>query len=266
MRSSPSSSADCALHVDLDVDQEVGHGCPGLGHPPCDRLLSAAQLLDAHSALRRAGGRLGSRRRCRGCRGWRRRLAGGLDVGLDHASPRPAALHVCQLDPKVSSHAAGHWRGVLPSIPIRRGARLRWRRPRRFGSARADRERDGALLRAGARERLAPTVARGVAEVGDHGADRERVALACDDRQHAVGVGGVGHRRLVGLDLDDLLAAPHAVPLGLQPVQDRAFLHRVRQARHDNVGHGRHTSLNVDRTAVTTWGSCGKAICSSGLE
>ena len=99
--------------------------------------------------------------------------------------------------------------------------------------------------------------------------DRQRVALGGDDLEHAGGVGLVGHRRLVGLDLDELLAALHLVAVGLEPLQDRALLHRVGQAGHDDVGHGvaaPRRSRKVASAASTTCGSCGKAICSSGLE
>ena len=60
-----------------------------------------------------------------------------------------------------------------------------------------------------------------------------------DDPQHAVGVGLVGHVGLVRLDLDELLAALDLVPVGLQPLEDRALLHGVGQAGHRDVGHAR---------------------------
>jgi hypothetical protein len=65
-----------------------------------------------------------------------------------------------------------------------------------------------------------------------------RVALLGDDLQHAVRVGLVGHRGLVGLDLGELVAALDLVAVLLEPAQDRALLHRVGQAGHDDVGHG----------------------------
>ena len=70
-----------------------------------------------------------------------------------------------------------------------------------------------------------------------------------DDAQDAVLVGLVGHVGLVRLDLDELLAALDLVPVGLQPLEDRALLHRVGQAGHRDVGHGPEDNSGHGRTA-----------------
>ena len=82
-------------------------------------------------------------------------------------------------------------------------------------------------------------VARVVADLRDRRADGERVALLGHDLQRPGLVGLVRHVGLVRLDLDELLAALHRVPVGLQPLQDRALLHGVGQAGHRDVGHAR---------------------------
>src|SRR3954451_17073985 len=79
--------------------------------------------------------------------------------------------------------------------------------------------------------------AAALADARDDLADRERRALVGDDLERAVGVGRVRHRRLVGLDLDELLALRNLVALRLEPLEDRALLHGVGQARHRDVGH-----------------------------
>src|SRR6185295_2011658 len=68
----------------------------------------------------------------------------------------------------------------------------------------------GLLLPATLRRRAAA-----LADARDDLADRERRALVGDDLERAVGVGLVGHRRLVGLDLDELLALRDLVALRL---------------------------------------------------
>ena len=83
---------------------------------------------------------------------------------------------------------------------------------------------------------------RAVAEPRDRLADRQRVALLRHDRERAVGVGLVGHVGLVRLDLDELFPALDLVPVGLQPLEDRALLHRVGQAGHRDIGHARHST------------------------
>ena len=78
-----------------------------------------------------------------------------------------------------------------------------------------------------------------VADARDHLADGERVALLSQDLdQRAVAVGVVGHVGLVRLDLHERLAALDLAALVHEPLQHRALLHRVGQARHRDVaGH-----------------------------
>jgi len=109
----------------------------------------------------------------------------------------------------------------------------------------------------------------GVADPGDHLADLERVALLGHDLdEDAVGVGVVGHVGLVGLDLDERLAALDLAALVDEPLEHGALLHRVREAGHRDVaGHASpQRSRNVARAACTTCSGCGNAACSSGFE
>ena len=104
---------------------------------------------------------------------------------------------------------------------------------RRSGSSRR-------LLRSGSASasprRLLARLAR-LADARDQLADGERVALLGHDLdQHAVGVGLVGHVGLVRLDLHERLAALDLAALLHEPLEDRALLHRVGQARHRDVG------------------------------
>jgi hypothetical protein len=107
---------------------------------------------------------------------------------------------------------------------------------------------------------------RRIAYTGNRLAYREGYALLRDHLdQRSVGVGVVGHVRLVGLDLDQRLALLHLAALVDEPFQDRALLHRVRQPGHHHFAR-HHTSPNVASTASTTSFSCGIAACSSGFE
>ena len=143
-----------------------------------------------------------------------------------------------------------------PRPPRRRAPPARPRRPtprllaRRSCSASA-----GAPPRPAAPRRLLAVVGAAalgaVAELRDRLADRERVPLLGDDAEHAVGVGLVGHVGLVGLDLDELLAALDLVPVGLQPLEDRALLHGVGQAGHRDVGHARQRTRKRARCRLS---------------
>ncbi len=100
----------------------------------------------------------------------------------------------------------------------------------------------------------------------DRRPDRQRLALLRQDlRQRPRHVAFVGHVRLVGLDLDQLVADRDLVPDLLQPLQDRPLLHRVREPRHDDVGHQIDPS-SAASAALTTCSSCGIAACSSRFE
>ena len=58
-----------------------------------------------------------------------------------------------------------------------------------------------------------------------------------EDPQRPVGVRVEHDRRLVGLDLGERLALRDAVAVLLEPADDRALLHRVRQPRHHDLRH-----------------------------
>jgi hypothetical protein len=73
------------------------------------------------------------------------------------------------------------------------------------------------------------------ADPRDRHADGDALTLAHEDLQRPVEIGFVGHARLVGLDLDELLAALDERAVGDQPAQDRALFHRVGEARHDDL-------------------------------
>src|SRR5437870_5006902 len=77
-------------------------------------------------------------------------------------------------------------------------------------------------------------------DFSDHGADGGALALGDDDlAQLARGVGLNLDVGLVALDLDQRLALLDLLAFLLQPAQDLAGLHRVREAWHLNVGHRR---------------------------
>ncbi len=99
-----------------------------------------------------------------------------------------------------------------------------------------------------------------VPERRDHRADRERLTGLRDDRQLSRGRRLVRHRRLVGLDLEQLVARLDLIAGRFEPGQDRAVLHRVRQARHRDLdrlaGHQIRSSaaptivLGIDRKVL----------------
>jgi hypothetical protein len=60
-----------------------------------------------------------------------------------------------------------------------------------------------------------------------------------DGPQHALGLRGIGHRRLVGLDLDELLSNRDRRTVRDEPGDDRALLHLIREGGHEDVGHVR---------------------------
>src|SRR5205823_8564055 len=75
-------------------------------------------------------------------------------------------------------------------------------------------------------------------DLRDDGADGGTLALGDDDlAQLARGVGFDLDVGLVALDLDQRLAFFDHLAFLLQPTQDLAGFHRVRQAGHLNVGH-----------------------------
>jgi hypothetical protein len=94
--------------------------------------------------------------------------------------------------------------------------------------------------RGGGRRRLGRPVSAPDADPGDHCTEGRRGPVVDDDLlEDAVGLGLVDHRRLVGLDLDERLAAHHVVARPFEPGQDRRLLHRVGQLRHADLDEAR---------------------------
>jgi len=153
-------------------------------------------------------------------------------VGLDDPAARAAALQLPEVHSLIAGHAAGDGRGLYAPVRlIRRGGGRR--RGGRFG--RVGRGLLGGCR--GGRGFLAGGVSALSSQPRDDLADRQRVALGSHDGEDAVGVGLVGHVRLVGLDLDELVAASDLVAVGLEPLDDRPLLHGVRQPRHHHLAH-----------------------------
>ena len=103
-----------------------------------------------------------------------------------------------------------------------------------------------------------------VADLGDDRPDGSAFTFGDDDlAQLAGGVGLDLDVGLVALDLDERFAFLDLVTLFLQPAQDLAGLHRVRQPRHLDAGHQFFPSSAL---AVTITSALpGKAIFSSRL-
>ncbi len=210
---------------------------------------------------------------------------GGLDVGAHHPPAGTAAGQPAQLHPELARDATGQRRGSNALAGRYRGGAV-VAAPRAGGDGRrggcrdrgggdgrrgGSRDRGGAGGRCGgvgaalSRRRLGggartAAVLATAADVGDDRTDRQRRSLGRHDLQDAVEVGLVDHRRLVGLDLHQLIAAVDLVAIGLQPLQDGALLHRVRQARHHHLRHvasRRQASRRVASAAWTTWASWG---------
>ena len=186
---------------------------------------------------------------------------GGLDVGLDDPPAGAGALQRRQLDAQLPRHAARDRRGLDAAVALL-GLRLRRSSVatgsgcllalaasgsdvlRRGSSARASSRACACLLAAAfvapwpRAPRAAPPrppppspICAIVSPTGSVSPSWATiVSTPCL-------VGLVGHVGLVGLDLDELLAALDLVPVGLQPLEDRALLHRVGQAGHRDVGH-----------------------------
>jgi hypothetical protein len=144
-------------------------------------------------------------------------LRGRGHVGLDDPPARPAAAQGGEVDAVHLREPAGDGRGA-------RGARLR----RAAVALRGGRLRGGRLLVRHARglaQPLGPVGMdgrpRGAVQHGDRVPHGHARAHRSDDLQHPGGFGGVAHRRLVGLDLDELVPDGDLVAVGPQPRQDR---------------------------------------------
>ena len=233
-----------------------------LGHPPRDRLLEAREVLRRGLALAGLG--------LAGHDGGRRLALARLGLGPPpRPAPRPcapsplAAASTSALTIRPPGPVPWSWpssspssrairratgdalaRPPLPPPPARR-ARPRPSAGRRLGAS-AGARGSASLLAAfglaalGSLRRVvsADGAVAAAADRRDRRADGERVALLGDDLQRPLLVGLVRHVGLVGLDLDELLALGDLVPVGLEPLEDRALLHRVGQAGHRDVGHG----------------------------
>src|SRR5262249_43336315 len=108
---------------------------------------------------------------------------------------------------------------------------------------------------------------RGLPNPRDGIADRQGVALL---RQHFDEGPGeirlVDHVGLIGLDLDQLLADGHVVADGLEPLENRSLLHRVREPGHDDLVRHQRLPSSVWSAALTTLSACGIAACSIRFE
>ena len=92
---------------------------------------------------------------------------------------------------------------------------------------------------------------RSITDPSDHLADRQgRPLVGHDLHQRPRRVCLEDHVRLVGLDLDQLLAELDLVADRLHPLEDRALLHRVREARHDDVLGHQISGLNSGRARL----------------
>ena len=252
-----------------------------LGHPPGDGLLELRQVLVGNRSLGRLRALARPRswlargrpvRRRRGLSRHRRGPGGHgpLDVGLHDPPARPRAGERRQVEPLLARHPSCQRRCLHPPVPAGgRGGGL-GRRPhgglRRFplrgvlGWRRFARGLRFAFRRRAVAGRLLPCLAH----PRDHLADRQRVALGGQGLDQGPAGGRlVDHVGLVGLDLDQLLAERDLVAGRLQPAQDRALLHRVREPRHDDVlGHYYSAPSSVANAALTTCSGCGMAACS----
>ena len=187
-----------------------------------------------------------------GGQGGGRRSRGGraLDVGLDDPPPGPGPVHPRRARPRdpgairfASGEALTRRSPSTPAArpPARAGQRGRERpRPARLAlGARGRRSRHPASCpperptlslcgleiwsRGGFRLRRAPSVSdlARITNPRDHFPDRQRVPLLGDDLGQRPGdVGLENHVRLVGLDLDELVAERDLVAHRLDPAQD----------------------------------------------
>ena len=222
-----------AAHVGLGREVEVRRGGLRLGHAARDGLLQLRQLDDLDLALRRLGllARAGRRPpRAAGAAGAgaaaRRALAAArLDVGLDDAPARARARDPAEVEaavacamrraigdaltrPSPSSRSAGASRRLPPARRRARRCGSRSGAPPFPSSLRPrPRARPRLCLLLGLLARAVAGGLAGLADARDHLADRQRGALLGDDLdQRPGGVGLVDHVRLVGLDLDQLVA------------------------------------------------------------
>src|SRR6202000_1045666 len=106
-----------------------------------------------------------------------------------------------------------------------------------------------------------------VSNYGNRSPDRQRVPLLGQYlRQRPRDITLVGHVRLVGLNFNELITDGDLVPDLLHPLEHGPLLHRVRQPRHDALGHQGIAPSRVARAAETMCSWWGMAACSRRLE
>ena len=247
-RLDPLARVDGAAHVEVGRQVEVRRGRLRLGHPPGDGLLELASARTPRRCRARSPAspwRRGSpRRAARSSRGAASSAAAGasrpLDVGLDDPPARArtrrgrrgrrplsramrrASGDALTLSPSPSEAAGARGSGSAEGSgpgPLGRNSaaavvsipRQALRRPRRLRS-----EEGVPGLPVTPSPAVSPIADR------DHLADRQRRPLLGDDLGQRPGdVGLVDHVRLVGLDLDQLVADRHLVADRLHPAEDR---------------------------------------------
>ena len=201
---------------------------------------------------------------------------GPLDVSLDDPPTGPRPGEPMQIEPAVASDPLGDRRGLDASVASARGC----------GGRRAAAAGAGAAVWPGRRGAVAPLEPVAVSSArGSRRCRRRRhrhlrrvpdprdrsptgsVSPSCARISMSVpaSVGLVDHVRLVGLDLDQLVADRDLVADALQPAQDRPLLHRVGEPRHDDLAPSA-TALQGRSAALTTCSACGIAACSMRFE
>ncbi len=190
-------------------------------------------------------------------------LRGLLDVGLHDPAAGSGSVDEVQVDALLASHAAGERRGLdAPGLRARRGAAA----GAAGGAAPAARRRGGRGLRRRARAAAAAAASAAARAAAAAGAARPAGAAApapSSSRAMTSPIGSVSPAATtivstpaasdsyvsVALSVSiSAIGSPRLtdVAVGLQPLEDRAFLHRVRQPWHDDLGH---------RAPIASWSS-----------
>ena len=238
-------------------------------------------------------GAVGLARRWRGGRAWPQARRGGrlgatqrgLDIHLDDAPVRPAALQCREVDPRLQRHAARQGRNENPVahriVPIalrdgrcrsgccRRGGtsrRGRWaRRPalQRRTAAAAVRQPGPvppAPRQQSAQTRAPPRPARPARAIGSF---TFTPAVPSATRILPSTPSSTASTSIVALSVSiSAITSPALTVLAflLQPARQRALGHRGRQRRHQDVGgHVRAPAQMIFFTASTTQSGCGSA-------
>ena len=215
-----------ALHVDRDLERELRDLGPRPRHPLDDRALGRRQVDDG---LLTASARSGGGRRGRRCA-----LGGAADVRFGDPAARTGALESVQIDAELGCESPGDGGRARTRACAGGSGRGSWSGRRRRGR----RGRSGRCRR-GRRRGAVDGQAR------DHVAEPGRLVLTDRDlAEHAVDLGLVHDRGLVGLDLDERLALRDRIARLLEPAQDDGLLHRVREPRHHDVDEAQDVSAS----------------------